>query len=558
MIEGRQQIFYGVAISPGIAIGSAYFYSAIEETIAEVSIESKEIEPEVARYQSALHASCRDLKKMRKACLKEGSEGAAQILEAHLAMLQDPLLISEIKAQIRSSHKNTETVFESVIGEYKVRLEQTKDDVFKERLKDIVDVSRRMLRHLHSFGNISLKSICPNAIVFARDLMPSDTVEANMCNVCGFVTEKGGPSSHAAIIARAKGLPYIANIDQDLIKAFAPEMVIIDGIEGKVIINPESDLLDYYQKAKARLEENYLQMQSKALLSAVTKDKQPIIICGNIDGPEDIDEAFLQQACGVGLYRSEYLLLKRGRFLSEDEQFAVYLEMAKKLEPRPFVIRLFDVGSDKEFLDHKTGQCSVFDNCRAIRMLLRNPDILKAQLKAIFRAAIIGNVQILIPFVSDISEIVQLKKIMEEAGKELKEAAATYRTDLPLGCMIEVPASAILCDLFVKEVDFFSIGTNDLMQYVLAFDRMESSSFSNLSVLRLIETVASVAAAHDKRLILCGEMAADPALTATLLGLGLRELSLSLRHIPHIKETISQIDTRQARKAALKALSRVQ
>ena len=551
---GEEVILRGLPISKGIGIGLPVFFSGIDDDVAEVLIPQKEIEGEIFRYRRALDLSRKDLENLQKMSLHEGPPEIVAILGTHLEMMQDPLITSGIEQKIRDTQQNTELIFHHLIQEYKLRFSTLQDNYFQERIRDIVDVSRRILGHLRPLGHARMAEIPHNSIILTNELVPSETVEANSSLVSGFVTAAGGITSHAAIIARAKGIPYVANVDVKLLKRVELTSLIVDGSQGIVIINPTRQTLKKYQEHKRSHLESYKLLKSAAHLKGETIDGYEVRIFANLENPKEIDLLLKNGASGIGLFRSEYLFLSKKEFPSEEEQFEIYKRMAKSLRGRPLVIRVFDVGGDKKVdLLPEQRDAKYFSSigqeinpalgCRAIRFLLRYPEILETQLRAILRASRFGEIHILIPMVSDISEMRQVKEKIHSIRETLRKEGHKTARETPLGCMIEVPSSALMCDAIAKEADFLSIGTNDLVQYVLAADR-SNTHVSDLyfsthpSILRLIRMIVSSANNARKPVILCGESAADPSMIPILIGLGIREFSVAARHIPLVKHTI--------------------
>ena len=570
MSQADEVILRGLPISKGIGIGSPIFFSSADDEVPEVPISKKEIDKEIERYRRALLSSRQDVENLQKMSLHEGPPEIVGILGAHLEMLQDPLMTTVMEDKIRELQRNTESVFHHLIEEYKQRFSTLQDTYFQERVRDLIDVSRRILGHLRPLDRIKMSEIPHNSVILAHELVPSETVEANGTYVSGFVTAAGGLTSHAAIIARAKGIPYVANVDIKILKRIELYSMVVDGSQGIVIINPNRKTLKKYQEIKRGHKETYRLINSATHLKGETIDGYEIRIFANLENPKDIDLLLKNGASGVGLFRSEYLFLSNKVFPSEEEQFQVYRRMAKGLKGRPLVIRVYDIGGDKKmdllpsspdaWYFHAIGpELNPALGCRAIRFLLRYPDILHRQLRAILRASAFGQVHILVPMVSDLAEMRVVRQKVAEIKEELTREGVKVAEEIPIGCMIEVPSSAIMCDALVQEADFLSIGTNDLVQYVLAADR-SNPNISDLyfsthpSILRLIRMVVSSANRFKKPVILCGESAADPMMIPLLLGLGIREFSVAARHIPLVKHTIRKWRILEACHLAEKAL----
>jgi phosphotransferase system enzyme I (PtsI) len=550
----EEVVLRGLPISKGIGIGFPIFFSAFDDDIPEVSIAKTEVAEEILRYRQALDKSRKDLEKLQKVSMYEGSSEVVAILGTHLEMMKDPLITTVIEERIQQMQQNTETVFYRLIEEYKARFSSLQDSYFQERVRDLVDVSRRILGHLQLMGRVRMSEMPHNSIILTHELVPSETVEASASLVSAFVTAAGGITSHAAIIARAKGIPYVANVDIKVLKKIELQSIIVDGSEGLVIINPSKQSLKKYQDIKKDYLQNYKRLKNSAHLKAETIDGYEIRIFANIENPKEIELLHKNGASGVGLFRSEYLFLSQKKFPTEEEQFEIYKKMVKSLRGRPLVVRIFDVGGDKKVdllpEDQDAKYFMAIGNeqnpalgCRAIRFLLRYPDLLQAQIRAILRASRHGDIHILIPMVSDVSELREVRRMIEELQLSMRKEGIKIGKDIPLGCMIEVPSSVIMCESLAQEADFLSIGTNDLVQYVLAADR-SNPNISDLyfsthpSILRLIRMVVSAANRLSKPVILCGECAADPNMIPLLIGLGIRELSVSARHIPLVKHTI--------------------
>ncbi len=571
--RGEEIVLRGVPISKGIGIGCPVFFSTVEDPVPEVIISTKEIDQEIVRYRHALDQSRKDVQVLQSHCAKEGPPEIFSILNTHLEMMHDPLLTSVIEERIRDMQRNIESIFHHIIEEYKQRFSALQDHYFQERTRDIVDVSRRILGHLRPLAKSKMGDIPHNSIVLAHELVPSETVEASASLVSAFVTATGGITSHAAIIARAKGIPYVANVDLKQLKQIEVHSLIVDGSQGLVILNPMRATLKKYQQLQRHHQMNYKMLKSSVHLKGETIDGYEVRIFANLENPKEMSQLLEAGASGIGLFRSEYLYLSRKRFPSEQEQFLIYKKMVKALKGRPLVVRIFDVGGDKkvdlpkdhpdakyfELIGHELNPAL---GCRAIRFLLRYPQILKTQLRAILRASQFGEIHILIPMLSDVCELRAVKELVQQEAQQLQQSGVKVNPHLPIGCMIEVPSSAIMCDTLAEEADFFSIGTNDLVQYILAADRANHHTAelyftTHPSILRLIRMVVNAANKARKPVILCGELAADPMMIPLLIGLGVREFSVAARHIPLVKHTIRKWRILDACRLAEGALEQV-
>ncbi len=567
----EEVIIRGIPISKGIGIGYPLFFSGTEEEWTREILPQKEIEQEISRFQEALEKSREELEHLQQISLVQSSPEVKAILGAHLEMMKDPLITHDIEQKIRETHQNTESIFHDLIEEFKKRFSSLKDPYFQERIRDIIDISRRILTHLRPAQRMKMTEVPQNTIILAHDLVPSETVEANASFVSAFVTAAGGVTSHAAIIARAKGIPYVANIDLKRFKYTLPQSLIVDGAQGLVIINPSRSTLKKYRELQDlfQIQDDLFEKEKK--LSAETSDGHPVRIFANLENPKEVDSILQNGASGIGLFRSEYLCLAKKVFPSEEEQFQIYKKMAKALKGNPLVIRIFDLGGDKKMdVTPDSAEAVYFASigselnpalgCRAIRFLMRFPQILESQLRAILRASAFGQIHLLIPMVSDLSELRFVRSEIERIRPLLQQEGRAVAENIPVGCMIEVPSAALMSDLIAQEADFLSIGTNDLVQYVLAADRSNPNTSdlyfsSHPSVLRLIRLVVSHAYAAQKPVIVCGEIAADPLMIPVLLGFGISDFSVAARHIPLAKHTVRKWSLADSCKLAEGALN---
>jgi phosphoenolpyruvate-protein phosphotransferase (PTS system enzyme I) len=535
----------GSPISKGIGIGCPVYFSCFEEeATSPYFCIHKEVDEEIDRYRKALDLSRKDLENLQKNSVHSSEVHA--ILGTHLEIMKDPMMTTGIEKKIRDTHQNTEWVFHHLIEEYKHRFNSLKDNFFQERIRDIVDISQRILGHLRCPGRMKISEVPHNSVILAHELVPSETIEANTSLVSAFVTASGSLTSHAAIIARAKGIPFVANIDLKVFKNQSIHSLIVDGGAGIVILNPKSTTLKKYQDIKKRDQQAIKRFKNHTHLKGETIDGYEVRLYANLENPNEIEAILENGASGVGLFRTEYLCLSRKGFPSEDEQFEIYKKMVKALRGKPLVIRIYDLGGDKTIPELQIhSEVNPALGLRAIRLLMRYPHILETQLRAILRASRFGEIHVLIPLASDLSEIRYVRKKIEEMQETLRLEGQKFAKQVPLGCMIEVPSAAIMSDCIAQEVDFLSIGTNDLVQYMLAADRSNPQT-SDLyhamhpSVLRMIRTIVTNANMARKPLILCGEIATDPTLIPILLGFGISEFSVAPRLIPAVKETIRQ------------------
>ncbi len=562
MLATKEQRLKGAPISRGIAIGTPFFFTWVEDNIPEFTINREDIEKEVSRYQSAISRSKQDIRQLQKKLKNEQVIEGAAILDAHLQIMQDPLITTQIEEEIRFTCKNAEFVFHSFISGYQKKFQSFADPHFLERFKDIQDIQRRVVGYLRESVRVSLAELPPNSIVFSRELTASDTAEANAAKVIAFITQAGGGTSHAAIVAKAKGIPYVSYVKfHQLESLYEIKTVIVDGRTGDVIFNPSEETLDEYVKLKEELERHLDKLDEFKGLSAETFDGYNMRLTSNIDALDETECIHRYGSDGVGLFRSEYIFLSSDSFPTEEEQYVIYRKIVRKMKGLPIVIRTFDFGGDKLILNNHLSQKEYpFLGCRAIRYLLKERDIFKSQLCAILRASVLGNVSVMFPMISALSELQEAKSILEEAKEKLRANGEEFRDEIRVGCMIEVPSAVVIADLLARECDFLSIGTNDLVQYSLAIDRGNQSinelyPATDPSVIRMIKLIVSEADHYGIPVSLCGEIAADPRFTTLLMGLGVHELSVAPRYIPVIKNVIRNTSIISASSLAEQILS---
>ncbi|MBM3207720.1 MAG: phosphoenolpyruvate--protein phosphotransferase [Chlamydiae bacterium] len=547
MEEGLEFRLQGAPVSEGIAIGASFFINAqADESIPEFSIKKDQVDKEIERYRLAL-SDCRvELNYLKKNLESEGLTEAVDIIDSQIMMLDDPLITAHVEEKIRKVKRNTEAVFSAVIREYEKKFAKMKDSFFQQRLVDILDLSKRILGHLCAKNKINFSEIPIGSIVFAKELIPSHTAAIQASRVSGFVTQSGGGNSHAALIARAKGIPYVSSIDVDLFQNLQGKDIILDGQTGEIIINPEKETLDRYKEVKTRLKTSYKLLQQDVNHNTETVDGYLVHVFANVGNLNDLEEMHNYRPEGIGLFRSEYLFLeKHTLYISEEEQYQAYCELVEKSKGVPVVIRVFDIGGDKNpelFFEHEKEANPVL-GCRGIRFLLRHPNIFRTQLRAIMRAARDADVRLLLPLISDIHELEEAKRIIAEVQDDLVDQGVVTKRTYQIGCMIEVPSVVFICDAITRESDFLSIGTNDLVQYTLGMDRSNPamSDFcypAHPSVIRMIKMVVMEARKQNKPVTICGEIASNPIFIPLLLGLGVNKFSCSPRYIPYVKRAV--------------------
>lgn len=548
-------ILKGYPICRGISIGTPFFLNREISPIFETNLSQSLTPREIERYREALSRSKLDIKRLQRQLESESALDGAHILEGQLEMLQDPLLTTEIEMEIIKSKKNAEFVFHQSIINLEARFRALNDSFFAERFKDLQDLAHRIFSYLHQSGHPSLHQVPLNSIVCAHELSSSDIASAEISCVHGFLTESGASTTHAAIVAKAKGIPYISHIDLQVIKRNGHSQIIIDGCSGKVILNPSETTLNNYQLLKEDLNLQVKALAQMTDLPAQTFDGFSVRLSANVDVIHEVESVHELGGNGIGLFRSEYIFLPRNQIPSEEEQFNIYSQMIARMKNLPVVIRTFDLGGDKTPINHPLlSEKKSFLGTRSTRFLLRERSLFKSQLRAILRASVNGRVSILLPMIATLSELHEAKEMIELARKELN-----LFHPVRLGCMIEVPSAALIIDHFAKECDFFSIGTNDLIQYAFAIDRGDQllSEFhepTDPSLIRLISLIVSEANKARIPVSVCGEMASDPRYTSLLLGLGIQELSVAPRFLPIIKNVIrrtSIVDAVQLSERAL-------
>lgn len=528
-IEGR-------AISSGIAIGTPFFLKKNIDLLPDTQIELDQVDAEVNRLRDALESTRHDLTDICKHLDSEKLLEGFLILQSQIEFLSDPLLAKEAEQRILSKRKRAESILQELLYEYQQKFEEMEDSFFKERFQDVKDVVKRLIQRLLQKTKTSLPDLPENTILFTEDISPLETAEAIQKKVKAIVSEKGSATAHAAILARAKEIPYMTNISFSSISEHLNGLVIVDGKNGKIIFNPSQDTINTYEKMHSDLIERRESIRQQSSLKIETYDGYEMRLMANIESIEEISAVHHFGGNGVGLYRSENMLVGRNSLPSEDEQLEIYRALLENMKGKPATVRTFDVGRDKAGINPVSGHS--FLGFRAIGNIKREREIFMTQIRALYRASAYGDLNILFPMVSSLQELLEAKQMVKEAAIQLKT-----RRKIRIGCMIEVPSAAIISDLLARECDFLSIGTNDLIQYTLAVDRCDhllSHLYqpSHPCVIRLIQHVVTEANRHNIPVSICGEMAANPKFTSLLMGLGVRELSVAARYVPLIRESI--------------------
>jgi phosphotransferase system enzyme I (PtsI) len=552
----------GIAASPGIVVGKAHLLKEYPIVINEQKIAVEQVEAELAKLNEAIDKSKRQLEVIRDKAEKEMGADKAEIFNAHLMMLEDEVFLDEIREKIKAESIPAEYALTLVVAAYTEMFQNIDDEYLKERAADIKDIGDRLVRNILNIPMQNLADLSEEVVIIARDLTPSDTAQMNKDYVQAFATEMGGRTSHTAIMARSLEIPAVVGTVGLLDAAKPGDTVIVDGNKGVVYLNPDEETLQQY----AKMREEYLlyvqELKELKDLPAETKDKaRRVELAANIGTPKDCAGALANGAEGIGLYRTEFLYMDRSALPSEDEQFEAYKAVAEEMAGKPVIIRTLDIGGDKKlsYLDMPE-EMNPFLGWRAIRLCLDRQEILRTQLRAIMRASAYGKLRIMYPMISNATEIRKANAILAQVKAELDQEGIPYDHELQVGIMIEIPAAAVIADLLIKEVDFFSIGTNDLIQYTIAVDRMNehiSYLYEPLhpAVLRLVKNVIDASHRAGKWTGMCGEMAGDVRAAPILLGLGLDEFSMSAVSIPRVKKVIRSLTHAEAQELARKALA---
>ncbi|MDD4941217.1 MAG: phosphoenolpyruvate--protein phosphotransferase [Candidatus Omnitrophica bacterium] len=551
----------GIAAAPGINIAPAYKFGKEEFDIPMQPIKAEEIPLQIQLFEESLIATRKEIIELQKRIAQEMGQEEAQIFDAHLLVLEDRMLIEEVISRLKKDQVNVPYIFSEVLKKYIQVFSKIEDEYLRERIADLNDVGKRVLRNLLGKEHRSLKDLQERVVVVAHDLSPSDTAAMHKQMVCAFVTDIGGKTSHTAIMAKSLEIPAVVGLGETINKIKTGDILIVDGTMGVVIVNPDEETLRIYREEEQKLRgvaEKFLQVKD---LPAVTLDGHAIDVAANIELPDEIPSVKVHGGQGIGLYRSEFFYMNRKDAPTEEEHFHAYKYVAEEMKPDPVIIRTLDLGGDK-FLSQfdMPKEIKPFLGWRAIRFCLANPDIFKMQLRAILRASVFGKLKLMYPMISGIDELKQANAILNECKEELRKVRQPFDEDIEVGVMIEVPSAALTADLLAKEVDFFSIGTNDLIQYALAVDRTnEKVAYlyepAHPAVLRMIRSIIEAAHANNIWVGMCGEMASDEIFTPVLLGLGLDEFSMPSLAVPQIKYILRSLSMTEARKIADEALS---
>jgi phosphotransferase system enzyme I (PtsI) len=552
-------VLKGLSASPGICIGKAYLVDRNGvEIVSRYEISEKAVKSEVKRFKSAVQnakATLRTIIDNTPAELQKAS-----ILETHIVLLNDKLLYGRTIESIEKERVNAEWALKSVVGQIKSAFMEMPDTYLRERVSDIVHVSDLVMRNLVGAQAESIREIDRRVILVARDLSAADTSQINLERVRGFITDLGGKTSHTGIIAQTLELPAVVGLEVATGTIPNGALMIVDGTKGLVVVNPTEATLLEYEEQRSTYEHQKAVVARESSLKTETLDRHHFEVMANIELPEEVVSAASYSADGIGLYRTEFQYLGRDMFPSENELFERYRDVVEVMDPRPVTIRTLDINGDKAVKGTaRYEEPNPALGLRAIRYCLKRPDVFRTQLRAILRAAVHGNVRLMFPMIAAYFEIELAKRCLDDAAESLEKEGLPYKRDIPVGIMIEVPSAVIIADVLAKEVDFFSIGTNDLIQYGLAIDRgnkQVAHMYQALdpAIVRMIHQTARVARAHRIPVHMCGEMAGRPLHAPLLLGMGLSELSMHPQAIPMVKRTIRSIrlsDTKEVVKKVL-------
>ncbi len=549
-----ERVLKGIGVSPGIAIGTVFVLPEAEAARSpERDITDEEVDAEFSRFLDALAKTKEQIASLRDRISAQVGKDTAWIFDVHLAILNDEQVLEDVRAGLLAKKKNVESIFYQTLSRYLHILYGAGTEYLAERQADIKDVMTRVLDNFGGRKRIDVSDIPSPSVVIARDISPSDTARMEKGKVLGFAIDAGGQSSHTAIMAKALGIPAVVGLHEVSAAAQQGDMVIVDGRSGTVTVHPSEDTL---RRSKADL--HRIDIYTKRLsglrdLPAETHDKRRITLSANIELPAEVESVVESGAEGIGLYRTEFIYMNRSDFPSEEEQFEAYKAVLEGVSPNPVIVRTMDLGGDK-FITHLNipFEFNPSLGCRAIRFSLARRDIFEVQLRAILRAGAFGQVKLMYPMISSVEEVIKANEILAEVKAGLEKKGIPHARDFETGAMIEVPSAALTVDIIAKEVDFFSIGTNDLIQYTLAVERV-NDKIAHLyqpyhpAVLRLAKRIVEEGHKNGIWVGICGEMAADPAMVLILLGMGLDEISASPAVVPRIKNVIRSLSYEQAR-----------
>lgn len=551
----------GIAVSPGVAIGPALVLGSESFRIPEQCVNPNAHDAEVLRFRAALQSVCEEIQVNEKLASERLGAQYAAIFTAHLMIAQDKQLVREIESLIRDQNRSPEFACSKVLRSYARKFEDIANTHFSKRALDFLDLERRLLRHLLGERREELRQLTAPVVLLAHNLTPSETANLDKRFILGFATEVGGHTSHTAILAGALGLPAVVGVGNFLSEVTGSETIIIDGSHGTIIFNPDEETLERYRASEERFRTHARELEALSQLQPITSDGTKITLHGNIEFPSEARPCRHRGAEGIGLYRTEFLYLQSEREPTEEDHYQAYRQVLEAFPNEPVIIRTLDIGADKmpgplrmEYPESVNPALGI----RSIRLSLHRLELFKTQLRAILRAAAHGDLRVMFPLISTLLELRQARMVLGDVMDDLEEQGVEFRRDIPVGMMVEVPSAALLAEEFAQEVDFFSIGTNDLIQYTLAVDRADPL-VANLyragdpSILRLLRMVVRAAENHGISVSVCGQMSSDPMFLPLLIGMGFRQFSVTPQALPELKEVIRNLSVAQAESLAARA-----
>lgn len=545
-------ILEGIAASPGVAHGTALLYLQKELDVPSYDLPPEAIDSEIERFDQAILQTREEITAVRHKVAASLGEGEARIFDAHLMVLEDSALLDEVNSELRSTNKNVESCYHQIAQRYISFFSSMEDEYLKERVTDIQDVSRRLLQNLIGMNKSNLGELAAHSIIVSEDITPSDTADMDRSKLLGFITDAGGQTSHSVIMARSMRIPAVVGLHNATKTIQSGDQILVDGYDGIVVINPSEERLFKYGKLaseRRKLDEIYISVISEP---SETKDGSPIGLMSNIEGAHEMEQVIAMRSNGVGLFRTEGIFLRHHGYPPESVQYDEYAAVVAAVGDEPVIIRTLDIGGDKTLGDGSTQEDNSFMGFRAIRFCLGNQDIFKTQLRAILRASAKGNVKIMYPMISGVAELRHANQILEEVKVDLRAENMAFNEEIEVGAMVEIPSAAAIIDLLAAEADFFSIGTNDLIQYLMAVDRLNDRVAhlyepAHPAVLRTLKVIIDEANRLGKPVSVCGEIAGDPIYAGLLLGMGATSLSLTSSMLPELKYFIRNVNITDAR-----------
>lgn len=550
--DNQEIVLTGIPASPGVAHGTALIYSQNQLDVPEFDIKEHAIDSEIERLDQAIIETRVEITAVRNKVADSLGDGEAAIFDAHLMVLEDSALISEATAEVRSLKKNVEFCYNNVAQRYISFFSSMEDEYLKERVSDIRDVTRRLLHNLVGTQKVHLGDIPSDSVVISEDITPSDTADMDRTKLLGFVTDVGGKTSHSVIMARSLRIPAVVGTHDATKHIKTGDPILLDGHEGIIVINPTEERLYKYGKLVSERRKLDAIYETAIPEPSATKDGVEVELMANVEGAQEMEQALAMNADGVGLFRTEGIFLRHHGFPSEEVQFKEYDAVAKAAGEDSVIIRTLDVGGDKTIGDESMKEDNSFMGFRAIRFCLENLSVFKTQLRAILRASAHGNVKLMYPMISGLGELHRANEVLESVKAELREAGQAFDENIPVGAMVEVPSAAVIVDLLAAETDFLSVGTNDLIQYLMAVDRLNDRVAhlyepTHPAVIRTLKKIIDGGKAANVHVSVCGEIAGDPIYAPLLVGMGASSLSLTSSSLPEVKYLLRQVDAKEAK-----------